>query len=712
MDRIAISVFDSKYFEYAVRMYISLRAFNPKLSLFAGDLGLEEKQRTLLEALDVKVLKSEKAKIVKNRKLSLTFSDFLLHSYLKGINWGKVVWIDADTLILDEISEVFFYDVDVVGHPGRSSSGTLYKLKEALPYYPGADKWLAKTLPCPEDSKYFTTGLWCTRSHHFLEFLDSLLDYIPSDIPGDSPVFTAALHYLGLTCHQLDPSVWNFSRELVCEARFQDGKITYGNDIFPKTIGFSLTEKEIKLPMEDINNFYNKIIRKIAESKPLESLIYYVRDEKYTQAPREKLRMLDKLVTDVVGRNVPGEIVECGVWRGGSALVLGNAVCQTSKKLYLFDTFTGMPAPTEKDYKEGVTYPGSLRGEGGEFGKGSNSDTSVETVRGLFDKMGMDLERVIINKGFLGDSAASSKCFNKLYYYVVRLIGQQLEQKDILTKFPKQICFLHVDVDFYNPYKWILMHLYRRVSHGGIIVFDDYGFWIGAKRAVDEFLQGSGESLQETPGTSQCFVLKTQHQKVYLDLDDFCEEYMAAGNWQLLHELRRIYPNLKVTMFTIPGKSSLQWLRWVRKEYSWIEMALHGTNHEDSSEWLISGEEALQKLLRLYNEDIYTKGLKAPWWKLSEDAYIAVRKAGFWVATNKTNRFAKKEDPLNYKYDDAEEILPDIHYGHAFFDTWHGHVQSLRQYTSNPNGLPDVFDLIIRAWHPQARFGFISEFFK
>lgn len=712
MGRIAISVFDSKYFEYAVRMYISLRAFNPKLSLFAGDLGLEEKQRKLLEALDVKVLKSEKAKILKNRKLSLTFSDFLLHSYLNGINWEKVVWIDADTLILDEISEVFFYDVDVVGHPGRCSSCTLYKFKEALPYYPGADKWLAKKLPCPEDSKYFATGLWCTRSHHFLEFLDSLLDYIPSQIPGDSPVFTAALHYLGLTCHQLDPSVWNFSRELVAEAKFFNGRITYGDGMFPKTVGFSFTDKGIKLSSPEIDKFYNLKIRKNTLKKALEPLISFVRDEKYTQAPAEKLQMLDKLVIDVINRNIPGDLVECGVWRGGSALIIANASSGTNKKLHLFDTFEGMPAPTEKDYKGNDEYPGSIRGEGGKFGKGSNSDTSIKVVFDLFEKMGIDLQRIIINKAFLGDQPSSSFS-SKFKKYMQSLIGKQVEGENILNKFPRQICFLHVDVDFYEPYKWILHHLYRRVPYGGIIVFDDYGFWIGAKRAVDEFIENSGEILRDTPGTSQRWIIREQHQRIYVDLDDFCEEYMITERWKVLHQLRQIYPNFKVTMFTIPNKSSLQWLRWVKKEFQWIDMGVHGTNHENQSEWLVSGKEAIKKFYAVYNEEVFSKGFKAPWWKISKEAYDALRGAGIWVATNKSNNFIKPDDRLNYEYDTGEEILPDIHYGYTFFDTWHGHVQPQRQYNpTNPNGIEEVFHLIKDAWHPQSDFRFISEIFK
>jgi hypothetical protein len=60
MDRIAISVFDAKYFDYAVRMYVSLSAFNPDLPMFAGDIGLSRTQRNLLEALETSVLGTDR----------------------------------------------------------------------------------------------------------------------------------------------------------------------------------------------------------------------------------------------------------------------------------------------------------------------------------------------------------------------------------------------------------------------------------------------------------------------------------------------------------------------------------------------------------------------------------------------------------------------------------------------------------------------------
>jgi hypothetical protein len=716
LDNIAISVFDSKFFEYAVRMYSSLRAFNPAVRAFAGDLGLSQGQRSMLEALGVGVLQCERARVLKDRGLSPTLCDFLLHAYLKDISWDKVVWIDADTLILDDISAIFSHDTDIVAHPGRSSHGPIYSFAERYRFGQGEIRdWIDENLPCSEDSAYFAAGVWCTRSRSFLKFLDSLLDRVPPQIRAASPVFAAAVHNQKLSYHQLEPAVWNFGRELIYQARFEAGRIVYGEGIHPKIAAFSYTDKGEKPSNAELDRFFDLVVRRMLPEKSTEDLIRFVTQEKYTQSGPDKLRMLDRLVRDVVSRDVPGDLVECGVWRGGSALVSFNAAVSSQKNIHLFDTFEGMPAPTAEDYKtEGESYPGSLRKEGGTFGKGSLNDTSDELVHRLFDMLGMDLQRLRINKGYLGVSAWHVSFLDKLLEALSRMTGRSVRRNsDLLCRFPERICFLHIDLDFYQPYKWALHHLYRRVPHGGAIVFDDYGHWIGAKRAIDEFLKESGQQLEETPGTSQWFVVKKQ--KVYVDLDDFCEEYVTDRHWQLLGELRRIYPDFKVTMFTIPGKSSPAWLRWVKKEYPWIEMAVHGTLHGDKSEWLVSGKtlaEGLRKVRRIYSDEIYCRGFKAPWWNISKQAYDAFRKAGFFVGTNKTNLFARSSDVLNYAYDAGDEVLPDIHYRHAFFDTWHGHVQSQRKCNPVlPNGLEDIFDRISKAWPAGTSFGFVSELF-
>lgn len=177
-----------------------------------------------------------------------------------------------------------------------------------------------------------------------------------------------------------------------------------------------------------------------------------------------------------------GDIVECGVWRGASAAILGRVFANTGRQVHLFDSFAGMPAPTEQDKMNGdKSVPGRVAGDGGSFGQGSLSDTSIDHVHRVMKIAGVTGYH--IHKGFIRTAV------------------------DLLPA-PNKIAILHVDLDFYDPYKVVLEALYNSVVPGGVIIFDDYGYFIGAKRAVDEFCARTGEALMDTDGTSRRVVVK------------------------------------------------------------------------------------------------------------------------------------------------------------------------------------------------------------
>src|SRR2546421_5218920 len=115
-------------------MYLSLKLFHPELPLYAGDLGLTSTQRRALAVLGVSVLDTPRAEVIRARELPLTYGHFLLHAYLSeaGVAWDSVLWIDADTLVLRPIDEIFEHDVDVAGHPGRNVHGPIFTLGDAL----------------------------------------------------------------------------------------------------------------------------------------------------------------------------------------------------------------------------------------------------------------------------------------------------------------------------------------------------------------------------------------------------------------------------------------------------------------------------------------------------------------------------------------------------------------------------------------------------
>jgi len=141
--------------------------------------------------------------------------------------------------------------------------------------------------------------------------------------------------------------------------------------------------------------------------------------------------------------NLSGAVIEVGVYMGGSALLLAQ---HTTDRLYLFDTFEGMP-----NYTEGVDK---------EWKVGSFKDASYEHIKDMFAVF----PNVSVHKGIFPTQT-----------------GKYVEDETFR--------FIHLDVDNYQSYQQCLDLLYPKLVEGGIIVFDDYGSPCcpGAKKAVDEF---------------------------------------------------------------------------------------------------------------------------------------------------------------------------------------------------------------------------------
>lgn len=168
-------------------------------------------------------------------------------------------------------------------------------------------------------------------------------------------------------------------------------------------------------------------------------------------------------------RTLPGNFVEAGVFRGGTALLLKRMIETspvTGMHLHLFDTFSGMPD----------TDPGRDFHQAGDF-----ANTSLEAVR---ERVGTDAF-IHYHPGFIPDTFA-----------------------DITDE---AISFAHVDVDIYRSVADCCAFIYPRLVAGGFLVFDDYGFpsCPGARAAVDEFFAGRAEVPLVLP-TGQAIVFKSR----------------------------------------------------------------------------------------------------------------------------------------------------------------------------------------------------------
>ncbi|MFE3251667.1 TylF/MycF/NovP-related O-methyltransferase [Streptomyces sp. NPDC059209] len=191
----------------------------------------------------------------------------------------------------------------------------------------------------------------------------------------------------------------------------------------------------------------------------------------FTMTSPERLNAFILATRHVVRHDIPGDIVECGVWRGGSMQACAKtllALGETDRGLHLFDTFEGMPPPTAEDLRrDGKSAEDLLAAQGKD--RPIWAVASLEDVQAGFENVPYPGERV---------------------HYVQGLVEDTVPQQA-----PEQISILRLDTDWYASTKHELEFLYPRLVSGGVLLIDDYGYWQGSRQAVDEFLEKTGERL-------------------------------------------------------------------------------------------------------------------------------------------------------------------------------------------------------------------------
>lgn len=202
------------------------------------------------------------------------------------------------------------------------------------------------------------------------------------------------------------------------------------------------------------------------------------RCQPYTLASPERIVATADAVAHVVRRDIPGALVECGVWRGGSVLAMVLTLQRLGvddRDLYLCDTFSGMTAPTAEDTSAfdppaaGTFERAQANGQRAWDGLFGEEVFGLEQVQALLRATGYPQERI---------------------HFVVGPVEDTLP-----AQAPDQIAVLRLDTDWYASTKHEMDHLYPRLSRGGVLIVDDYGHWEGARQAVDEHFDATGEPL-------------------------------------------------------------------------------------------------------------------------------------------------------------------------------------------------------------------------
>ena len=189
------------------------------------------------------------------------------------------------------------------------------------------------------------------------------------------------------------------------------------------------------------------------------------RVQPYTMTSPERIGALKNAVEYIVKNDIPGDIVECGVWKGGSmmAVALTLQALGAQRHLHLFDTFEGMTAPTAVDRDI----------------KGELAATTMVARQGVWSRSPIDEVR---------DAMRSTGYDERLISYIKGPVEDTLPGQA-----PPSIALLRLDTDWYESTKHELRHLFPRLNVGGVLIIDDYGHWEGARKAVDEYV---GEHAQ------------------------------------------------------------------------------------------------------------------------------------------------------------------------------------------------------------------------
>jgi O-methyltransferase len=185
----------------------------------------------------------------------------------------------------------------------------------------------------------------------------------------------------------------------------------------------------------------------------------------YTMTSPERLYALIQAVRYVASAGIPGSIVECGVWRGGSMMAAARTLLECGdggRDLYLYDTYEGMAPPGANDVDiEGQSAAALLRKQARDDPRSAWCYATIDDVRSALASTRYDASRMHFVQGKVEDTLPSTA--------------------------PERIALLRLDTDWYESTRHELEHLYPRLCPGGVLIIDDYGHWAGCRQAVDEY---------------------------------------------------------------------------------------------------------------------------------------------------------------------------------------------------------------------------------
>lgn len=187
----------------------------------------------------------------------------------------------------------------------------------------------------------------------------------------------------------------------------------------------------------------------------------------YTMTSPERMFSLIKAMEYIENANIEGDVVECGVWKGGSSMIVAKKMKELqkhpSRKLYMYDTYEGMNEPTAEDVQYDGQGAKNMLDTSDKFHDQIWCYSALDEVKANMQKTGINMEQVVFVEGKVEDT--------------------------IPNTIPEKIALLRLDTDWYESTLHEMNHLFPLLVKGGILIIDDYGHWQGARKAIDEYVK-------------------------------------------------------------------------------------------------------------------------------------------------------------------------------------------------------------------------------
>lgn len=218
----------------------------------------------------------------------------------------------------------------------------------------------------------------------------------------------------------------------------------------------------------------------------------YEKCRPFTLTSVERAYSLYKSCQYVIAQGLEGDFVECGVWKGGSVMIIAYTLVSlgvSDRKIYLYDTFEGMSEPENIDV-----------------------DLNNESAKTL---MAADAEKSGHVWAYAGEQEVRENIFSTGYEKKNFVFVKGKVEETIPGIAPQKIALLRLDTDWYSSTYHELTQLYPLLIKSGILIIDDYGHWAGARKAVDEYFNEFDRLifLQRVDYTGRVLIKQSENEK-------------------------------------------------------------------------------------------------------------------------------------------------------------------------------------------------------